>query len=869
MGRVALREIRAHLGRSLLAVVAVVLGIGFVTGTLSLRTMLNSTLTSLTSTIQSADVYVRGVEQDDDGAAQQVTGGGDADQSGVPTGPQRAEIPAGLASVVAEVEGVAGATPVAMGSAVLVGADGLAVATGGAPTVASIDDPGSPALTYVDGRRPTESGEIALESAALENSGLAIGDDTRIVLGSGEPMGVTVVGEAAFDAPLASATLVLLAPADARAAYAPDGEVPQIAVYADTGTADADAGGSSETDMTALAQRVADALPADQQGSVEVVTGEEVRAEATEAVTDAVGFLTTFLLVFAVLALVVGGFLIFNTFAMQVRSRQRDFALLRAVGATPGQIFALLLGQALVIGLVGSALGVLLGIGLVTLLGEIFTRLGLETGGVALPTLTQVLLTLALGTLTTLVAAVVPARQGAAVAPVEAMRDSAAPPEKPLVLRIVAGLVAGAVGGWAMWRAVAEDSAPWLGVSAAALLAASLLLIPTLARLLVPVLAAPFVALARPMGRLARGNVVRNPRRTGATAGALLIGMALVGATAVLADSATASTRDAVAAEAGADLWVQSQAGTVPPSVVEALEADDAVARADVLSAAPAATTDGDPLFAIGVPEGALGTTLTPTIVAGALDDLGETTVAVQETSATLGDLQVGDTFAVAGPNGPVDLTVGAVLESTLLAGTDVLATAPALRSAAAPDQISTFALMLEAAGDRSPEQLREEIIPVLEPFVVLTAATPEELVGTIAALIDRAMVVLYGLLGMSLVTAVLGIVNTLALSVLERTREIGLMRAVGLSRSQLVGTLILESVLIAVLGTVVGLALGVGLGAALVHVLAAQGLTTLAIPWSSLGWFVLAAVGVGVLAALLPARRAARLPVLEAVRSE
>lgn len=508
MKRVALRELRAHLGRSLLAVAAVVLGISFVTGTFSLRAMLAGTVSNLTSSIQSADVYVRGAEVEDPAAAE--PGADSADpmaQDGQGQGSAlmnfanaRAPVDLTVADTLRDIDGVEHAAAELAGVLVLVGADGLAVVNGNAPGIGSAWDEGARSTRITAGRAPAGPGEIAIETVALERSGLAVGDTTTIVAGGTEPQQVTVVGEASYDAALIGATLVLLDPASALEAYAPAGTVDQVAVY---GPADA-----SEDELAALVDDVRAAVADDPD--LEVVSGDDVREEATAATEEAVGFLGTFLLIFAIIALFVGAFIIFNTFAMQVRQRQRDFALLRAVGASPGQVLASLLTQAAVIGLAGSALGVGLGIALVAVIGRLLTSFGLEFSTQVAPTAAQVAGTLVLGTLTSVIAAAVPAWRGARTAPVEAMRDATAPPESSLALgTVLGGLLVGG-GLFSLWRAIATESGWFLAAAAAGLLVGTLVLSPAIARITLPLLAAPAVAALRPMGRLARGNVIRH-----------------------------------------------------------------------------------------------------------------------------------------------------------------------------------------------------------------------------------------------------------------------------------------------------------------------------------------------------------------------
>uniref|UniRef100_UPI00202872AF FtsX-like permease family protein n=1 Tax=Actinotalea sp. C106 TaxID=2908644 RepID=UPI00202872AF len=424
MTRVALRGIRSHLGRFLLSVLAVLLGVAFVAGTFSLRTMMSSTFSELVETSTVGDAYVRGAEQIADAAS--------ADMGAVRTG-----VPLDLVEEVAAVDGVRTALPEITGPIVLVGADGTAVAAGnGPPSFALAMHAEEPSTELVDGRAPTGLGEVALESATLEASGLAVGDATQVVLG-GEITPVDVVGEVSFGAPVAGATIVFLDPVAATEVFAPDGMVSSIAVYAE-----------GDLDEEAVVERLQAALGSTLDGlDAEVATGEEVRDETRAQVEQILGFVSTFLLVFAAIALFVGAFIIANTFQMTVRQRQREFAMLRAIGASPAQVFTSILVQALVVGVLGSALGVGAGVALVAGLREVFARMGMELSGqIPLDGFT-VLVSVLIGTVVSVVAAAVPARRAALTPPVEAMRDDVVVHDRGSVVRAAIGglLLAGGV----------------------------------------------------------------------------------------------------------------------------------------------------------------------------------------------------------------------------------------------------------------------------------------------------------------------------------------------------------------------------------------------------------------------------------------
>lgn len=846
MLRVALRGIRAHVVRFLLSLLAVALGVAFVAGTFSLRTMLSSTFDGIVDAGTPGDAYVRAEPADGSSVVEGTTAG--------PT------VPMTLADEIAALDGVAHAIPEAQGSIVLVGADGTAVQSTQAPSLVFSYLPDDPALDVVEGRGPERPGEIALETATLASSGLDVGDSTQVVLG-GQLSDAEVVGRFDMGAPMAGATLVVVDPGTGYALFAPDGDVADIAVYAEDGTTPAE-----------LVDAIAPLVP----GDLQVVTGQELRDENKDAIGEMLGFVTTFLLVFAAIALFVGAFIISNTFAMSVRQRMREFALLRAVGASPAQVFTSILVQAGVVGLVGSALGIAGGLGLVQGLKSVFEAMGMDLAGDIPVDGATIGVSLAVGTVVSVLAAAVPARRAALVPPVEAMRDEVAVPERSIRVRAVLGAALTVLGAAAVLVAVLhtgdETLDVALGAGAAAVLIGVLVLAPGLARAVLGVLSWPFVRLLRPVGRLARGNVVRNPRRTANTAGALMIGMALVGAVSVIATSSQASVAGVVESQLHTDLVLQSATRDLPKGAIADVDALPEVGGTAAFAFAPLeVSSDGDGTgtqYVAGVRDDLFDRAIDATTIDGDLASLADGEAAVQQDPAEEQGWAVGDTLRIAGATGPRDVTIGAVFTTNVI-GAPVVVGTDVLDALVPPEQQQVDLLAVDAAPGVGAEDLKDAVTAAVAPYVVVSVLTQDEFVSNIADQVNQVLVILYALLGLSVVIAVLGIVNTLALSVIERTREIGLLRAVGLGRLQLAGTVTVESVLTAVFGTVVGLVVGVALASALPSVYADDGLSELVIPWGNLAAMVGLAVVVGVLAALWPATRAARMRVLDAVSYE
>ena len=856
MIRVALRSVRTHLGQFLLTALAVVLGVAFLSGTLALRGVLSDAFSALTSSTLTADLYVIG----------ERAGSGDSAVR-APTN----KIDASLAGPVSDVDGVAAARPSSSVNATLVGADSAPVTAMGAPSLALplyADDRGQ---TLVAGSPPRGRDQIALESDALARSGLRIGQSTHIVV-NGEPVEVSVVGEFTYGASMAGATIIGLDPDWLMELAAPDGKVTSIAVRLADGA-----------DAQAVRGDIAALLP----GDVRLLTRAELIDEQNEYVERILGYVETLLLVFVVLAMFVGSFIIMNTFAMSVRRRQREFALLRAIGASPTSVFATVLLQALVIGILGSVLGVLAGAclirGLVASLGA--WGMPLPDGGAPM-TRRIVAVSIGVGVLVTVVGALLPSRDAALTPPVEAMRDASGAKEKPLRARTGAGAVLlgpGLAGILAAWH---DADLPWrgavLGAGAGALLLGLLLVSPAVSRPVIVALGAP-VRLIRPGGRLAVRLLAASPRRTAATSAALVIGMALVCAGATITASMRASVSSIVNDSMHADLYVRQATFStrlipIPPEMTAAIARLDGVASTTAYAANLASVTGPDGKtstgYVVAIDPRAYAAAYDPNVTAGSLDDLDATHVAAFASSG----LVLGDRVTITGPAGSVTATVSAVADTTGVVGAlyvtpEVAAATGSLTTAAPtdPEQVlaSPNGLFITLDEGADPGAVRASIREILAPAYVFKVFDPDELSDQVGSQADRMLAVLYGLLGLSIVIAILGIVNTLVLSVSERVREIGLMRAVGLGRAQLAGQIVCESVLTAVYGTVLGAGAGVLLAGALRALLADRGLTELVIPWARLGAVLGVSVVVGVLAALWPAARATRLPVLEAIAAE
>ena len=860
MNRVAWRSVRAHAKQFFLTTFAVVMGVAFLSGTLALRASMSETFSKLTSSTITSDLYVEGAKIASDG------NNGSSDST------QTQPIDSSLADQIKQVDGVEAANPGTQVNGVLVGANDTPVSNMGAPTLFLPLYDKEPGRTWAQGHMPKGGGEIALESGALKNSGLKIGDKTHIVI-QGQPTEVTVVGEFHFESSMASATVVGMDPDWLMPLAAPDGRVSTISI-------DLAKGASLDTVKSEVTKVVPD--------GTQVKTRAELIKEQNKTIESQLGFIQTFLMVFVVVAMFVGSFIIMNSFAMSVRQRVKEFALLRAVGASPGSVFGIVFLQAVVIGIVGSALGVAAGAGLLAGLAKLLDTMGmplLEGTGLTAPI---IVISLVVGLAVTIIGALMPAREAALTHPVEAMRGVSGSREKSLVLRTIIGgllLAAGAAAVAAAWvNEDLEQRQLIMGLGAGGVVLGLLIVSPTLARPVVAVLGLPFRML-RPSGRLALRNIVHNPRRTANTSGALMVGMALVCAGATLAASFNASTADEIDRSLKADLLVQPATMSSSNTKLSSEKAKELAAIDGVKE------TSSYTLYvnAVTKPDGSQNPAATSLVIdpatyssaydirvtSGSLSDLDATHVAVNKNE----NLKMGDKVTLTGPNGSVEATVGAIVDPKGIGGTyfyspKVAAAVGSWTSPGTstdPDHVldAPLGMLLTLEDGANLDTVRHKAEDIVADTYQYSVNDANQLSDKVGQRINQMLAVLYGLLGLSIVIAILGIVNTLVLSVSERTREIGLMRAVGLGKTQLAGEIITESVLTSLYGTVLGGATGVVLAAALKKILEDQGLTSLSIPWNQMVGMLALSVVVGIIAALWPALRASRLPVLDAIATE
>ena len=844
MWQVTRKGLLAHKLRLAMTALAVVLGVAFVAGSFVLTDTIERSFSSVFEEIAGGiDLQVR-----PEGAAGEFEASATQERPGLDPG---------VLGEVRDVDGVAAAESVVIGQAQVIGADGDPVGGMGPPTLAfNAPRDGGFGTEVREGRLPEVAGEVAVDAFTARSQGFEVGDTIQFTAGAAveEARLVGIVGFGAADN-LAGATVVLFDLDSTLQRFSPTGDIDRVEVLAAEGT-----------DVDELAQRVRDVVDDD----VEVLTSEELAEESSEAIAGFLGVFSTALLTFAGVALFVGIFIIVNTFSITVAQRVREFALLRAVGASRRQVLGSVLTEAGILGVLGGLVGVLLGIALAVGLQALLAGFGIELpaeGVVLLPR--TVVVGLLVGALVTVGAAVGPALKATRIAPIEALQAAAVPPLprhgwlRPLAggLLTAAGVVLLIVGLFGGRDLVA------IGAGTLAVFGGIALLSPLLIRPLLTLVGAPIRRFLGVRGELAQQNAMRNPRRTATTSSALMIGVGLVGFVTILGASMSASLSDAVDEVYRMDVDVRSSTfQPISPDIGDDLAELDEVGLA-LTQRMGQFEHDGQSRFLVGVDMSRLTDIYAIDFLEGSVEDVAAGGIALADSVADSDDVAYGDQYAVSFPaTGEATLEVTGVFDGTSV---DV----PAMvglethRAHFTSDEVFAVGVRLEDGVSLvDGQRVVDEVLEAYPGVVAMDrAAVRENLTDQVGQLVA----VVYGLLALAVIIAVVGIVNTLALSVFERVREIGLLRAVGMSRRQVRAMVRWESVLISVLGVVLGLVVGLFFGWLLVESLQDEFPLRLVIPVGQLAVAVLVGALAGVLAGVLPARRAARVDVLRAITTE
>ncbi len=848
MLRAAWKSLLGRKVRLLMSTFAIVLGVGFVAGTFLFTDTLSRSFTAIFAS-SVGDVVVR------------PHGGTTSDNT-----PSTLTVPASLVARIARVDGAARADGnVASFGVFVVGKNNKVIGGNGPPGLA-FNDSDAPAahgvqgLSIMQGEHPHGPDEVALDASTAEKAGYSLGEEVHLIsAGKRALLTPTLVGIADFPegGSLNGATVSIFDTPTAQDLFLEGKDV-----YNNVWVTAAE--GVSQRDLAANVRKV---VPA----RYDVVTGDKAADQAASQLLQAISFINTFFLVFAAIALVVGGFLIVNTFSILVAQRSRELALLRALGASRRQVTRSVIFEAFVLGLLGSTLG--LGVGVLIAMGikAFFASFGLDLSGAGLVFEPRTaVVAYAVGILVTVVAAYLPARRSSRIPPVAALRDDVAMPEASIRKRLLVGTAMVVVGAGAMVAGLfASVPKPgyWVGGGILAALLGVAAASPVVARPFLVVAALVYRRVFGTVGTLAGQNALRNPRRTAATASALMIGLALVTTMAIVGASSKASVDKSVEENFVGDFVISNIVGTpMSPQIareVRTLPGVDSVARLRW----GVAEVAGDRQGLMGIDPTQLSAISRVSMVAGSFADLDDHSVVVLKRAATGKGLSVGDTMTWKMPAGTRKLRVVGIFESNPILYFPYVTTIEALTEAGF--QKADSMLIVDRARGADPATVQATLEEATRDLPTVTVKDEQGFAAEQRQPIDRMLTLIYAMLALALVIAILGIVNTLALSIIERTREVGLLRAVGLGRRQLRRMVGLESVVIAVLGTVLGVGMGVIFGVTLMTSLRDEGLEAIVVPYGQLLGFVGTAVVVGVLAAIFPARRAARLDVLRAISSE
>ncbi|WP_237340916.1 ABC transporter permease [Williamsia soli] len=838
MRKVSLRNLAAHKLRLVLTVLSVVLGTAFVAGSII-----------FTSTVSTAfDGIFNNVAL---GVDTQITPK-ESNSSGVPD------------SVLDQLEdnkselGIAKIMPSYSGPATIAKADGKALQTGGAPSVGSAFQPPDQRLSdtesrLIAGRAPAAPNEVALNDSAADEADLKLGSTTKVAIsrGMGAPMEVTIVGLLNVPGDTSGFTNVQFLESTAKDLFSDGSHSQAIDLQAVQGV-------SPEELKSRVGALIGDGY--------ELRTGDQVRQDEKDNINQFLDVFNYILLAFAAIGLIVGTFIIYNTFSMIVAQRVRELALLRAIGASRKQVTRSVLLEAFVVGLIGALIGLAAGIGIAALLRALTSSTGLPTASLQIGA-TAVIACLVVGIGVTMISAYAPARRASKVSPVEAMRESATDGQASLKVRTIIGIVLAVVA-----VALLAIGAAGEGPGAAATVGGGALVMIFAVVFAAPALSRPFVGaigsvLARPFGKigqLARTNAVRNPRRTAATAFALTLGLMLVAVIGTLGSSFKGTIDEAIDTGLTANLIISgSQGSGFSPSVSESVDGIEGV-ESVVSFGAVQAQVDGDSVWGYS-PIGDMETVTPYEMVEGPPTVEPDGMVVGERTSKEKG-WNIGDTVEMTNFDGTVvPVTVTGIFKDNPLVDPWAIGSDAYQKLIPEPLRTDVFAAIKTVPG-ANIDQISDRVEDATADYLTVKVQTPAEFKGEQSSQIDQMLSVLYAMLGLALVIAVLGIVNTLALSVIERKREIGMLRAIGMARAQVRRTIYIESLLIAIFGAVLGVVLGVAFGWALVRTLRYWGLGDPVFPWGLIVITLVGAAIVGVLAALWPASRAAKTKPLEAI---
>ena len=843
MLRIALKGILGRKARLVLTSLAVILGTAFLSGTAVFSATLNRTFDNLFSDVfRNVDSYVRSTQviEADFGAE------------------ERQRIPAELIATIEAVPGVGDVQGDIQAFARIIGKDGQPLGSEGAgpPTFGSVGEEFKGALwTISEGKFPSNSTEVALDEASAKAGNYVVGDRVKVVAQAGS-RDFTLVGIAGYGDVRSpgGATFALFDLATAQEFLAKPGFVDAILISGDGSVSD-----------EKLAQAISAVIPSSYK--TETLTGAEITKETQDQIGSALSFFNILLSTFSYIALGVGSFVIYNVFSISAAQRQRENALLRAIGASKKQVTRAMLIESVVVGLFGSVIGLFAGIGLSKALSALLNAAGIDlpTGGLVVPS-SAVINTIVVGLIVTVSSAWLPARRAGKVPPLAAMRETAIEVVALTRRRTIFGFVLIALGAASIVAVTNGASNTWLGLGILFVFSGTITLGPVIARPVALLLGKPAERLRGVTGTMARQNSARNPKRTARTASPVLIGVALVTAVAALAASIRTQIDGVFTEQFKGDYAISTTArgfGGLSPSLADDINLLPEVERAT-----------GIGLLTVKIEDrGQYLTTINPATAEGVFDlgltsgtyaDLTADTIFVSEQYAENNDSKLGDTIAVTLADAQVkSLTIAGIYEFDEIAGKYTVS-----RDIIKDSTVINFDLgvYIKTKSGVSQESARAVLQAAVDKYGQGTLLSKREYIDSQSGQINQLLGLIYGLLFLSVIIAVVGIIITLLLSVFERQREIGLLRAVGMTKSQVRTTVRWESVITSLLGAVVGIVLGVGLGWVIVYALRDQGLSSFSVPISSTVSILIMAFVIGVLAAVYPAWRATRVNLLTAI---
>ncbi|KJK38423.1 ABC transporter [Streptomyces variegatus] len=842
MFRTALRNVLAHKARLLMTVLAVMLGVAFVSGTLVFtNTISDAYQKSSAKGFDQVDVAMTADYKDAEG-----------DQVG-----KLHELTQSVLDKTERVPGAASAIGVVQNFTALADKDGKLIGEGFQSQGGNYWGTKDPRYPLVSGHAPKGPGEILIDSATAKRAGYTVGDTVRMSV-DGPVLTPRITGIFTTDDGnvAAGGSLTLFDTPTAQKLLGKPGVYDQIDVKAKPGVTQA-----------ALKAELDKALP---EGTVSTTTGKQLADDQADMIARSMSGMQTALLVFAGIALFVGTFIIANTFTMLVAQRTRELALMRAVGASRRQVTRSVLIEAFVVGTVAAVTGLVAGIGIGAGLRSLMGTFDATVpDGPLVVTSGTIIAALAVGILVTMLAAWLPGRRAAKIPPVAAMSSvHAKATTKSLVLRNTLGALVSAAGVAVVLVATTMDGSDGqvpMGFGAVLLIIGVFILTPLLSRPLIAA-AAPVLRAFGISGKLARQNSVRNPRRTAATASALMIGLTLITGMTVMAGSLQQAIEKMASASIKADYVVSMANGNpLSPDVEKKLkQAGDVTATSPMLNAET--RIDGQSEYVTGVNGAAIGDLVGPKVDQGSFKVGGAQVVVDSETAKSYG-WKTGSAFTASFGDGKKEkLTVAGTYESN-----DFLSGILLDEKTLSPHESDPYNMkVMVKTADGTSGAVQDQLEKALGTNPAVKVQSKDDISNEIAQMFTLMLNMVYGLLAMAVIVAVLGVINTLAMSVFERSQEIGMLRAIGLDRKGIKRMVRLESLVISLFGAVLGIGLGVFFGWAAGELLASKMATyELVLPWARMGVFLLLAATVGVLAALWPARRAARLNMLDAIKAE